>query len=668
MMRHRNGRRSWSRSSQSDVDADPLRVLILSSSMGAGHDGAGNELIRRLEAEGHEARMHDYLDALPFGLGWMIRRNYQLQLRYAPWSYENSYHFMPRIYGLLVFLNAWLSRRQIERWMTEFPPDVLVSNNTLATLAIGRLRERRQLSMPTVTYITDFGVHPLWVHRGIDLHLAVHPEAAAAAHRQSGGGRAEAPGPLVGPAFRDHRPERRLARARLGLEPGDRAVLVVAGSWGVGEVEETARMLVESGRFIPVTVCGRDERLRRRMEADGLGIVIGWTDQMPSLMAAADALVENAGGLTSMEALAARLPVITFNPIPGHGRENAAAMARAGVTRWPQSADELLSVLDQVTAPGPERDRIISAGSAVFSGDAAADVVDLAEPGGAIVTLRRARHRRMGRRVVGATAATAAVYGTMTAGVALASVYGNLTVPDRAHPSRLISTPAGEVRPVAYVGVRLTPDEIVDGAVLDRVRRLDATVIITGTVALSDPEAVRGLAGNGVDVATGGWGRPRDGAFPEHVDVSSAHRILRSTGVAPSAYVPSRPVDALDLVWASRRHLTIVVPQHTLEPGRSPDDLVGGQRYVIDGRESTPAELVSMLDAVSAGAQAQGTVIHGLQAFEDPGPARLGNPLTDVPGHSATSTAAPSSTAATTSTAISTSTAVGTAAPTAGDG
>lgn len=616
MARQPSGRAGRLGAPESMAEPVSLRVLILSSSMGGGHDGAGRELMRRLEAQGHQTRMHDYLDALPLHIGWMIRRNYQLQLRYAPWSYENSYHFMPRIYGLLVFLNAWLARRRLERWIAAFPPDVVVSNNTLATLAIGRLRERGKLSMPTVTCITDFGVHPLWVHRGIDLHLAVHPQAAEEAHRRSGGGRARAPGPLVGPAFGARRPARRLARAALGLRDGDRAVLVVAGSWGVGEVEKTVRLLVGSGRFVPVTVCGRDDRLRQRLEVEGLGLVIGWTDQMPMLMAAADALVENAGGLTSMEALAARLPVVTFNPIPGHGRENAAAMARAGVTRWPESDEELLATLDHVVAPGPERDALVSAGAAMFAGDAAADVADLAEPGAAIITLRQARYRRVGRRALGAVAASAAVYGTMTAGVAAASASYGLTVPDTAHPARQVMTAAGDVRPVAYLGVRLSSAQLADGAVQAGVRRIDATVIITGTIARSQPDAVRQLASGGVDVATGGWGRPSDGVLTEHVDVASARVIIRSTGVAPSAYVPSRPVDALDLLWASRRHLTIVVPQHTLEPDRAPETLVAGQRYVIDGRESSPGELVSLMDTVVSQAQSHGTVVKGLQVFE----------------------------------------------------
>ncbi len=50
-------------------------------------------------------------------------------------------------------------------------------------------------------------------------------------------------------------------------------------------------------------------------------------------MAGCDALVENAGGLTSLEALRAGLPVVSFQPIAGHGRENTARMAEAGVSR-----------------------------------------------------------------------------------------------------------------------------------------------------------------------------------------------------------------------------------------------------------------------------------------------------------------------------------------------
>lgn len=75
---------------------------------------------------------------------------------------------------------------------------------------------------------------------------------------------------------------------------------------------------------------------------------------MPTLMRAVDVLVENAGGLTCQEALSCGLPVVTYRPIPGHGRVNAAILAEAGLTRLAPSADHLCRVLAALSTSGPE--------------------------------------------------------------------------------------------------------------------------------------------------------------------------------------------------------------------------------------------------------------------------------------------------------------------------
>jgi diacylglycerol O-acyltransferase / wax synthase len=82
-----------------------------------------------------------------------------------------------------------------------------------------------------------------------------------------------------------------------------------------------------------VAVCGRNEALRSALSArrhDRLHVV-GWTSDMVSLMAMADVVVNNAGGLTTAEVLAAGRALVMFKPLPGHGRDSAAALRRAGL-------------------------------------------------------------------------------------------------------------------------------------------------------------------------------------------------------------------------------------------------------------------------------------------------------------------------------------------------
>jgi UDP-N-acetylglucosamine:LPS N-acetylglucosamine transferase len=230
-----------------------------------------------------------------------------------------------------------------------------------------------------VNFLTDFAVHPRAVHPSIDLNLAIHPVAAENARRQVDGP-VLAPGPAVDPAFGPSASAetRAATRARLGVPPELPMVLIVAGSWGIGDIPATVAPLAADGRFAVVTVCGHDDRLRRRLEQRGLGRVLGWTDQMPAIMAATDVVVENAGGLTSLEAFATGVPVVSYRPIPGHGRDNVASMRRAGVTTVPADDAGLVAAVDRLSRPGPERSAQLAAAAAMFNTDPVDAILELA--------------------------------------------------------------------------------------------------------------------------------------------------------------------------------------------------------------------------------------------------------------------------------------------------
>ncbi|MFD5543166.1 glycosyltransferase, partial [Streptomyces sp. NPDC127079] len=142
------------------------------------------------------------------------------------------------------------------------------------------------------------------------------------------------------------------ARLRFALPADTPLALLVAGSWGVGAVRRTAAEIRRTGAAVPVVVCGRNESLAERLRRDGVEHAFGWVDDMPGLMHACDVLVQNAGGLTSLEAFAAGLPVLSYRCIPGHGHTNAAALEEAGLAPWIRDPADLGPVLAELLA-GP---------------------------------------------------------------------------------------------------------------------------------------------------------------------------------------------------------------------------------------------------------------------------------------------------------------------------
>jgi processive 1,2-diacylglycerol beta-glucosyltransferase len=568
-------------------------ILIVSASMGAGHDGAAKELRRRLEAAGHRVEVVDFLDAVAFHIGPLLRWFYQVQLRMAPWSYELSYKMAPVLRAPAVMLDTWLTRRKLRRLIKDFRPDAVVSVYPLASLVLGRMRRKKQLRVPVLTYLTDFAVHSLWVHRGIDRHLAVS-EISAEAATSRGGKDARARGPLVSDKFRDTTYDRDAVRTNLGLAPEDRAVLVVAGSWGVGDVVATVEAIGHSGEFHPITVCGRDDNLRAQLEQGGYGTVIGWTDEMPALMSAADALVENAGGLTCMEAFAVGLPVITFKPIAGHGKDNAEMMARAGVNCYARNDGELHQMLRDVTRPGPERDVLLDTARHLFVADPADDVEELAQTEhlvdrkGRVVALRAPRGRRT---AMIAAASVLVLYGGLTLGAQAVSAIGVG-----------VARPPKHADHTAYVGVRLDHTQLTDDVLLAQIRDMGVSVVVDAQAASHRSVELEDLAEQGVDIANGGMGK---GSFLRwnraRNDVAKAGEIIaEEAGTPAKEFCPGRRLDAFDQYWSHKNKQKLVVANFTVRPESLPQDLQDGKVYVLDGRDRDPTAMevaVADLDA-----------------------------------------------------------------------
>lgn len=327
------------------------RILIVSARIGAGHDGAARAIADRLTE--HDVEHADFLDLLPGRLGQRLCDAYHRQLSSAPrtWNWLLTGLGAPGGAAVAIRL-AWLAGDDLLA-RTGSRHDLVVSTYPLASHAMARLRTTGRSATPFAVYLTDPWVHRLCVCPTADLHIAPNATAAAMA-RRFGATWVEIASPAVGPLFRPalDAVERAATRSAFGLPDDRRLALVVAGSWGVGKVAEIARDVAGSGAAVPVVVCGRNGDLLRRLQQAGYPHVFGWVDDMPRLIRACDVVLQNAGGLTTYEALASGLPVLTYLSLPGHGRANARVLDREGIVPWVRDPGRLPTAL---AIPPPNR-------------------------------------------------------------------------------------------------------------------------------------------------------------------------------------------------------------------------------------------------------------------------------------------------------------------------
>ena len=341
------------------------RVLILTASVGEGHDLPARTLAEQIRSEspGAEVVIEDGLRAMGRLFVLVNERAPGVVFHRFQWVWDAAFWLFVGLAPTRRLTQALVratGSRGVLRLVHGVDPDVVVSTYPMTTEVLGGLRRRGRLDVPVVAAITDLAMMHYWAAPGIDLHLVTHPESIDEVREVAGESTVvEAVHGLTRPEFTQP-VERAAARAVLGLPADGRIVLVSGGGWGVGDLDgaiDTA--LAQDGVHAVVCLCGRNDDLRARLGeryADEPRVVlVGFTEQMSEWLAAADALIHSTGGLTVLEAHVRGCPTISYGWGRGHIRVNNAAFRRHGIADVVASVRELDQALGAAlgTRPAP---------------------------------------------------------------------------------------------------------------------------------------------------------------------------------------------------------------------------------------------------------------------------------------------------------------------------
>ncbi|MFL5907728.1 MAG: MGDG synthase family glycosyltransferase [Solirubrobacterales bacterium] len=344
--------------------AERPRILILSASIGEGHDLPARVIAEGIAAEAPDTEV-EILDSLAL-VNPLVRRLVLDSSRFhSKWGnriFDLSYRLITNVPPTRWFaarLTQFLAARPIRRAVLDRAPDVVVSTYPGSTEVLGALRAAGKIDVPVVSAITDLAALRYWAHPGVDLHLITHPESAEEVAEIAPGTEIACVRGLTDPRFYEPR-EQAEARRDLGLPADGPIVLVSGGGWAVGDLEGAAEEALTLPGSTVVCLCGRNDELRtklaERFAAEPRMKVEGFTDRMPDWFAAADVLVHSTAGLTVLEAIMRGCGVVSYGWGIGHVRVNNEAFARFGLAEVARSRDELGEAIVRALAGKPDPD------------------------------------------------------------------------------------------------------------------------------------------------------------------------------------------------------------------------------------------------------------------------------------------------------------------------
>jgi processive 1,2-diacylglycerol beta-glucosyltransferase len=341
------------------------RVLLLSATSGAGHVRAAQALEKAFVARGDCAVEH--IDALQH-VSKLFQRVYDQ-------AYISMVRRAPELMGVLYERTdqPWLHPRRrlaldrlntgpMIRLLKRIQPDLCVATHFLPAEIIAWLIAKRKLLAHNAIVVTDYDVHAMWLCRTVDRYYVAIDEAGEYLARIGvPREKVRVTGIPIDPLFATP-VNRSEARKQLGLDANAAVILISAGGYGIGPVEQLVKDLLALQRPWQIAaIAGKSEKTRKRLEelAKEAGNLasrspslcpVGFTTEMDKYMAAADLMVGKAGGLTTSEALARALPMALIEPIPGQEERNADHLLEAGAAircnNLPAAAWKIAALLD----------------------------------------------------------------------------------------------------------------------------------------------------------------------------------------------------------------------------------------------------------------------------------------------------------------------------------
>ena len=343
------------------------KVLLAYASVGAGHEQAAHALGEVFEQRGWTTRYVDFLDEVPSPLRFAMCDAYLQLIKILPEAYDFAFqHTVTQDFKEAEQTSRVLANvgyRRLRDLTLMEAPDAIVSTNLWPTLALSKVKQHRLQGTPLINCFTDYVLQTLYMAKGVNWHVSANEQITAsfqASHR-----RVHHPiysfGIPVRPAFAVHH-ARQEARAMLGIPQDAHLAVVMGGGLGLGHILEACDTLTSRPFGEPVIVvalCGNNAdvqnqigRLAVARSATHTITPVGWTDQIPAYMQAADLLVSKAGGVTLAEAAAVGVPLVIYQPLPGQETVNVRFLTQHEAAYAAENAEQLLRAADELMFTG----------------------------------------------------------------------------------------------------------------------------------------------------------------------------------------------------------------------------------------------------------------------------------------------------------------------------
>ncbi len=371
----------------------PKKLLIMSTTAGAGHVRAADALLKTAERLSLPIEV-EHRDILEF-TSPLFRKVYsQINNKIAGHA--------PELWGLiykksetrgvikpkhpLLKLFDQFNFKKYLQFLDEVKPSAVLCTHFLPYVSISEVMKKKSWRIPFYSIPTDYDVHSLWISPLVK-HYYVATDEAAWTVRSHGipESNISVTGIPVAPEF-TQLGDKHGTRKELSFERDRFTLLILSGGYGIGVIDKLVPNIIEflssikQKKFQVIVVCGKNKKLFDSLSKIKTSKNINfklyeYVTFIDKLMDASDILITKSGGLTVSEALAKHLPMLIFDPVPGQEGRNADYLCETGAAQRVSNFINLRYKLNRLIEEPSQLSSMIENASAIAKPNAAKEIL-----------------------------------------------------------------------------------------------------------------------------------------------------------------------------------------------------------------------------------------------------------------------------------------------------
>ena len=327
-----------------------MKVLILSTGTGEGHNSAAKAIKEQFDDRGIYCELVDVLSFASKNTSKYSKRIYIWSTVKAKRVFKSAYkagrllsssdHKSPVYYANALYSGKLLNYIKLNNF------DTVVMPHLFPAEALTYLLRKHRISVKTYFIATDYTCIPFTEETRADCYFIPHEDLKSEFVKRGIPEFRLIPYGIPVSKIYNSNVSKKDARNKLSIELDKKCVVLMSGSMGFGNIESLSFKIICNCDCNLYILCGNNEELKEVLRNKYKGYdnvhILDFTNDTFLFMKACDLLFTKPGGLTSTEATVANVPLVHTSPIPGCENRNADFFSKHGMSIYDDNEDALV--------------------------------------------------------------------------------------------------------------------------------------------------------------------------------------------------------------------------------------------------------------------------------------------------------------------------------------